>query len=489
MNNIMENSNANDSELTSRAAAGHRDAFAQIVTRYQSLVCSLAYSATGSLSQSEDLAQETFLAAWRGLPTLREPEKLRSWLCSIARNIIASAMRCRKMEPANTDETIEALADVPSPESLPIDRVISCEEEAILWRSMDHIPQIYREPLILFYREGQCIESVAQALELSDEAVKQRLSRGRKLLKMEVEAFVENALRQSAPGRKFTSNVLAVLPVLAMPAGASALGAASSKGLAAAKSGSLLCAIGGLLVPIFGALSGFLSLAGIVKSAQSPREKSLWIKATVIFYCIFITGFLACFWFRNNERLFVLIFSVQFFATILVCIISSILTRRLRKRIQLEAGQVQKRANGKQPFGNPESKGFKWNAYACLLGLTFCNPFAMLIVNAAVAHDSMVVTIILAILVVSFFFSRQIFFKKQERAVYVLRGILIFQFPLLLAFLYLRWEKWTGLLPWQMRRYDLILPAVGFFLFVFGIIHCFLKGKNTVYPNFWTGKS
>ena len=65
----------------------------------------------------------------------------------------------------------------------------------------------------------------APALELSTEGVKQRLSRGRKLLKMEVEAFVEIALRQSAPGRKFTSNVLAGLPILAMPAGASALGA------------------------------------------------------------------------------------------------------------------------------------------------------------------------------------------------------------------------------------------------------------------------
>src|SRR5512139_2059671 len=106
MNNIMENSTANDSELTSRAVEGHRDAFAQIVARYQSLVCSLAYSATGSLSQSEDLAQETFIAAWRGLPTLREPEKLRSWLCSIARNLIAGAVQLRKQEPALTAESL-----------------------------------------------------------------------------------------------------------------------------------------------------------------------------------------------------------------------------------------------------------------------------------------------------------------------------------------------------------------------------------------------
>jgi DNA-directed RNA polymerase specialized sigma24 family protein len=43
-------------------------------------VHSLAYIATGHLSQSEDLAQETFIAAWKGIRTLRDPEKLQSWL-------------------------------------------------------------------------------------------------------------------------------------------------------------------------------------------------------------------------------------------------------------------------------------------------------------------------------------------------------------------------------------------------------------------------
>ena len=70
-----------DAELVGETLSGNRDAFGQIVSRYQSLVCSLAYSATGSLGQSEDLAQETFLTAWKQLRDLREPAKLRAWLC------------------------------------------------------------------------------------------------------------------------------------------------------------------------------------------------------------------------------------------------------------------------------------------------------------------------------------------------------------------------------------------------------------------------
>ena len=67
---------SSDAKLVENSLRGDRDAFSQIVARYQSLVCSLAYSSTGSLTQSEDLAQETFAAAWKQLSGLREPEKL-----------------------------------------------------------------------------------------------------------------------------------------------------------------------------------------------------------------------------------------------------------------------------------------------------------------------------------------------------------------------------------------------------------------------------
>ena len=53
-----------DEQLWRLACEGDRDAFSKIVERYQSLVCSLAYSACGTLGTSEDMAQETFITAW-----------------------------------------------------------------------------------------------------------------------------------------------------------------------------------------------------------------------------------------------------------------------------------------------------------------------------------------------------------------------------------------------------------------------------------------
>ncbi|HKI72343.1 MAG TPA: sigma factor [Verrucomicrobiae bacterium] len=75
----MSEAGCNDADLVAATLTGDREAFGQIVARYQSLICSLAYSATGSLGQSEDLAQEIFITAWKHLRVLREPDKLRAW--------------------------------------------------------------------------------------------------------------------------------------------------------------------------------------------------------------------------------------------------------------------------------------------------------------------------------------------------------------------------------------------------------------------------
>src|SRR6266446_4643600 len=229
MTRAVKTTVSSDSELVTRSLAGNRDAFGWIVARYQSLLCSLAYSATGSLSQSEDLAQETFVTAWKQLADLREPEKLRSWLCRISRNLTFDALRRQGREPIHKAEPLEEIQESPASEPLPSDYTISREEEAILWRSIERIPENYREPLVLFYREHQSVEKVAAALDLSEDAVKQRLSRGRHLLREEVLSFIEGALERSSPGRAFTIGVLAALPAFACSATGASLGVAAAK--------------------------------------------------------------------------------------------------------------------------------------------------------------------------------------------------------------------------------------------------------------------
>ncbi len=463
-----------DSELTAHALAGQRDAFAQIVTRYQSLVCSLAYSATGSLSQSEDLAQEVFIAAWKGLRTLREPEKLRSWLCGIARNIIANAMRNRRQEPTVAAESLDAVQAQASPEMLPVERVISSEEESILWRSLEHIPEVYREPLVLFYREGQSIESVSEKLELSEEAVKQRLSRGRKLLKMEVASFVESALGRSAPGRGFTAAVLAGIPELSMPVGASSVGIALSKGSAAAKAGSFAAFIAGMLAPLLAAIGAFLVPIGAIKIARSEPEKALLKRGFAVFLAIFVIGLSAAL-LLNDDQVSSVIISTTIVAMMLTCIAIGLLKKRLREKMRIAEAQLDEKTQAGQPFGSTDSPGYKWNLYASLLAYIFGSPLGFLTAWAASAHDSKAVFAILAILVAAFVLIRRILIQNPEQAPNVWRAVCLTQFVLLMLVLHLRWDLWKEQSPRNASGYMVMLIAISFLLFAFALIHWLMK--------------
>src|ERR1017187_5644444 len=261
----------NDAELVADSLNGSRDAFRRIVERYQTLICSLSYSATGNVSRSEDVAQETFIAAWKQLGALREPARLRAWLCGIARHRIQKCLLLEGREPALNAAPLEDAHDSPAVEALPSEQAISREEEAILWRSLEKIPELYREPLILFYREHQSVGQVAAELELTEDAVKQRLSRGRKLLQEEVQTFVEGALRRTAPGHAFSGLVLAMLPLVAGPAAATAGFGAGAKGTAAVKSG-FLAALLLPLTPLLGIAAGVGAQCLLVSSSTADRK-------------------------------------------------------------------------------------------------------------------------------------------------------------------------------------------------------------------------
>ena len=275
-----------DAILVTRSAQGNRHAFAQIVERYQALVCSVAYSATGSIARSEDVAQETFIAAWRGIGAVREPERLRAWLCGIARNLAHNSARAYATEPANDALSMDAIADAPAEDELPGEQAIRDEEQAILWRAIGRIPATYREPLVMFYREQKSIAHVAAALELNEDAVKQRLTRGRRLLQDEVAAFVEGALSRSGPGKAFTLAVVAALPAY----GVSTTAAAAVLATKGAKSAGWAALALGLFGPLIGIAGAWLGIRTGLDSAETQRERDMvkryaftLIASTVVF--------------------------------------------------------------------------------------------------------------------------------------------------------------------------------------------------------------
>lgn len=266
---MMNPPDFSDADLVEQSRAGVTAAFGRLVERHQSLVCSVALGACGDLHRSEDIAQEAFVGAWRQLGELKEPGSFRSWVCGIARNIANSSIR-------RDDRTPTALAGEASGEEVqveaatPADHAIDSEERAILLRQLQDLPPLYREPMVLFYRQNESVASVAEVLGISEDAVKQRLSRGRVMLAERVERSLGAVLRRSAPGGAFTLAVLGA--VASIPVQASA--ATAGMGLAKTAVGK---SAGGLITPIVGlaGVTGGLRniMKGHVDDARSAGER------------------------------------------------------------------------------------------------------------------------------------------------------------------------------------------------------------------------
>ena len=220
-----------DTDLIAASREGDTRAFAALVERHQTMACAVTYSATGDRALSEDLAQDAFILAWRRLAELDEPARFRPWLCGVARNLARNAKRKRRHEVAMNDSA-EYEADAPSPADVMSDR----QQEQAMWRALEQVPETYREPLVLFYREGQSAKEVAAALGISASAVDQRLSRGRKQLREGVRELVAAGLARTAkPAAGFTAAVMA--GIAALPAEAAAAEGAAAPAVAAPASG------------------------------------------------------------------------------------------------------------------------------------------------------------------------------------------------------------------------------------------------------------
>jgi RNA polymerase sigma factor (sigma-70 family) len=312
MKTTLGTESLSDTQLVEWSLTGDREAFGRIVERYQSLVCSITYGATGSLGLSEDIAQETFLTAWRELAKLSDAARLRGWLCGIARNLVNNYLRRGQREPVQTSEPLDTIHEPASPEPSPSAQAVSHEEESILWRALERVPDTYREPLILFYREQQSVERVAEELELSEDAVKQRLSRGRKLLTEEVAAFVEGTLKRTNPGKAFTVGVLAALPAFTISAKAATIGAAAAKGSATAKAAAATGLAGVILTPILGFFGNWISYRIGMEDARSNRQRehirSFYRRLVSCIIGFFVVYALLMFWARRMLQTHSLLF-------------------------------------------------------------------------------------------------------------------------------------------------------------------------------------
>jgi RNA polymerase sigma factor (sigma-70 family) len=272
---------SDDAQLVELSLRGDTQAFGSIVERHQSLVCGLAYSACGNVHVSEDLAQETFIIAWQQLRTLREKANLRGWLCGIARHVINNFLRRQQRTPTAMSSELHEVIHPASGELSPDESAINEQETAILWRALQTLPANYREPMVLYYRQHESVSEVAESLDLSEDAVKQRLARGRAMLAEHVERMLGNTLRQSVPTAAFTCCVLAALPLATTSVSAATAGVTLAKGGAGGKT-LMLSMFNVILSPLLALVFTGVGYKVSMDSARSEVERALIKKFFVV---------------------------------------------------------------------------------------------------------------------------------------------------------------------------------------------------------------
>jgi RNA polymerase sigma factor (sigma-70 family) len=198
------------------------EAFAEIVERYKRAVYAVAFAGVRDRALADDVTQDTFVIAWRHLAELRDEQRLGAWLCGIARN------RAREIRRKNHRETASEIRDAVHG-TTPYDDLHDAESERIIADALGQVPDVYREPLVLYYYEERSIEDVARSLGISPATTNKRLSRGRRYLAERV-ATVERSLTRRGPSPTLAASVLAVIGVTAPAPHVDASPATGAKG-------------------------------------------------------------------------------------------------------------------------------------------------------------------------------------------------------------------------------------------------------------------
>ncbi|HEY4056032.1 MAG TPA: sigma-70 family RNA polymerase sigma factor [Kofleriaceae bacterium] len=207
-----------DEDLVERSVAGEVSAFTELVEKYQRLVFAVALGSVRQPAAAEDVAQEAFVEAWRALPRLRDRSNAGSWIAGIARNL---ARRWHRRTARRTKR--EAAAPPPTTPETPLDVALQNETSIAVHDALAEIPAAHREALTLFYVHGRSVAEVAAALGVSEDVIKQRLTRARRSLRAMLESQIESAFSRAKPSAGFVAVVAASVAATSRHAAASTM--------------------------------------------------------------------------------------------------------------------------------------------------------------------------------------------------------------------------------------------------------------------------
>ena len=161
-----------------RVLAGEVNAFEGIVRRWQGPLVNMAWRYCRDRARAEELAQEAFVRAWRGLGSWRQESSFSTWLFALAANVYRNDLKRTPMVSLPIEDVAEPARAA--------DQLTLVEEQSqneVVRRAVLALPSRYREPVVLFYFHEKDVAAAARTMGLPEGTVKARLSRARELLR------------------------------------------------------------------------------------------------------------------------------------------------------------------------------------------------------------------------------------------------------------------------------------------------------------------
>lgn len=258
------------------AKLGDINAFERLIAQCQRSVSSIALAIVKDLDASEDITQQVFIYVWQQLTTLQNPASFLPWVRQITRYRAFNYLRDNKIGCTLTGEDAEtALAEFASELELE-DDIAKVQQNHIMADFISQLPEDSREIVLLFYREEQNSQQVAELLGLSESNVRKKLQRVRELLKEQLLAKYGRLILTTAPGLGLTTAICSALTLASPPVAAAAVTTAASHSSGVGKIAMLLG--GAMLAALAGVVGVIAGMSQPIKRAGSIGQKQQLIK-------------------------------------------------------------------------------------------------------------------------------------------------------------------------------------------------------------------
>jgi RNA polymerase sigma-70 factor (ECF subfamily) len=173
----------NDAALVRRSLDGDREAFGVLVSRHARSILSVTSRMLGPTADAEDVAQETFVAAFKSLSSFQFDAKFSTWLYRIAVNKCTDVLRAKRTT-VSLDETSDdgSARWEPADEETPHSELEQIELAWELDKGIQALPHVYRESFVLKHIEGLGYDEMSEVLGVHRDTLKMRVYKARTML-------------------------------------------------------------------------------------------------------------------------------------------------------------------------------------------------------------------------------------------------------------------------------------------------------------------